>query len=64
MKEIAENLEYIICEDGDSWVTIHRESKTEVDRVSKKFDPIYPLAACLKWGYNPIDSELINKLAE
>jgi hypothetical protein len=64
MKKIAANPEYAIYDDGDSWVTIHEETGTEIDRVLKKIEPVYPSAACLKWGYEPIDVDFINKLGD
>ena len=33
------------------------------DTVVKKEDnPVYPLALCLKWGFEPIDFEYLNNL--
>ena len=32
--------------------------------IPKKKNPVYPLALVLKWDFEPIDIEYLNKLAE
>jgi hypothetical protein len=53
-----------IYDDGDNWYTVNNAKKPVVEWfIPKKEKPMYPLAACLKWGFEPVDVAYLNKLS-
>lgn len=63
MRLLAKNGENIrIYDSGDDWFIQNDSYKTK-DYIPKKEQPLYPLAACLKWGFEPVDTEFLNELS-
>ena len=49
-----------VYEDGDVYRIV---TEGEEDTIIKKEEnPVYPLALCIKWGFEPIDIEYLNSL--
>jgi len=53
-----------IYEIKDNWYHVWKDAQEENKLyIPKKDNPAYPLAACLKWGFTPVDVEYLNKLS-
>jgi len=54
-----------IYEDGDNWYVVNNDAKpvTEI-YIPKKEKAFYPLTACLKWGFTPVNTEYLNNLSK
>ena len=62
MKLICKNNLSSLYEDGENYRMVTKEGKDYI--IPKKKNPVYPLALVLKWDFEPIDIEYLNKLAE
>jgi len=64
MKLIAQyGDEWNIYDDGDSWYTLNPTTGDEISTLKSK-NPYYPLAAVLKYDYETVDADFMNKLAK
>jgi hypothetical protein len=64
MRLLARKVNIFIYDDGDNWYNLNNCKKPAVETfVPKSRNPFYPLAACLKWGFDPVDVEYLNKLS-
>ena len=51
-----------VFDDGENYRV---KTEGEEDRlISKKDEPQYPLACCLKWNMIPVDIEYLNRLSD
>ena len=65
MKLLAKSGGSFIYDDGDNWYVLNNDTNPVTETYySKKEEPIYPLVACLKWGFTPVDVEYLNKLSK
>lgn len=65
MRLLARSGDIFIYDDGDSWYNVNNHRKPAVETfIPKKERPMYPLAACLKWGFEPVDVEYLNALSK
>jgi len=62
MTILAENSEFNLTEDDNSWIILWKENNEELRRYSKKANPMYPIAAVAKWGYTPVDTVRMNEI--
>jgi len=62
---IAKSGNTFLYDDGDNWYQLNNDVVPSKEIIIKKSEePIYPLVACLKWGFVPIEIEFLNKLSE
>ena len=62
---IAKSGNTLLYDNGDSWYQINKDVVPAKETTIKKSEePFYPLAACLKWGFEAVDIEFLNKLSE
>jgi hypothetical protein len=65
MRLLAKSGGSFIYDDGDIWYTVNNDKSPVVEWfIPKKEKPLYPLAACLKWGFEPVDVKYLNALSE
>jgi hypothetical protein len=62
---IAKSGNSFIYDDGENWFQINNDVEPPKEIIIKKIEePFYPLAACLKWGFEPVDIKYLNKLSQ
>jgi hypothetical protein len=65
MRLLARSGDIFIYDDGDTWYNVNNYKKPAVETfIPKAQNPFYPLAACLKWGFEPVDAAYLNKLSD
>ena len=66
MRLLAKNGDNIkIYDSGESW--FHQKLTPGQENeffILKAENPMYPLAACLKWGFEPVDIGYLNALSK
>ena len=61
---IAKSGNTYLYDNGDIWYQINKDVDPAKEiTIKKSEEPLYPLAACLKWGFEPIDVEFLNNLS-
>jgi hypothetical protein len=65
MRLLAKSGGGFIYDDGDNWYNLNNDITPAVETfIPKKKKPMYPLAACLKWGFEPVDVNYLNALSK
>ncbi|MDR1073005.1 MAG: hypothetical protein LBL45_04935 [Treponema sp.] len=64
MRLLARSGDIFIYDNGDNWYNVNNYKKPAVEMfVPKSQNSFYPPATCLKWGFEPVDVEYLNKLS-